>query len=65
MKPAVWAFLASLLGLTYYRIGNPQIHAFPSTDGTMVIKLSLSRAPGFVAYFRTGGKRELESGEAG
>ena len=63
MRPAFLALLASLLGLGVFKVGVPQIQAFPSTDGTMVLKLSLSRAPGFVAYLRTGGKRQLGAGE--
>ncbi len=58
------ALLLSLLGVSaaYRRLGTPVVRAYPSPDGTMVIKLTLSRAPNFVAYLRSGGNRQLSSG---
>ncbi len=56
--------LASLLGLAYYKVGAPQVDAYPAPDGRMVIKVSLSRAPGFVAYLRTSGKGKLGAGKS-
>ncbi|MDQ3856281.1 MAG: hypothetical protein M3281_07810 [Chloroflexota bacterium] len=63
MRPAfIVALLTALGGLTYYKLGTPSVHAYPSPDGTMVVKLTLSRAPWFVAYFRASGSRKLGSG---
>ena len=66
MRPTWVALLLSLLGLgaTYYTVGSPVVRAYPSADGTMVVKLTLSRAPNFVAYLRTGGTRQLDAGGA-
>lgn len=63
MKSPLLAALLTVLGsLTYYKVGTPVVRAYPSSDGTMVVKLTLSRMPGFVAYFRTSGGRALGSG---
>lgn len=60
---ALWAaLLISLLGGAAYRFGTPVLRGYPAPDGTMVFKLTLTRAPGFVAYLHSGGKKELESG---
>ncbi len=64
MRPGLVLLLASLLGLAYYKVGAPQVDAYPAPDGRMVIKLSLSRAPGFVAYLRTSGKGKLGAGKS-
>ncbi len=63
MRPGLMALIASLLGLAYYKVGAPQFHAYPAPDGRMVIRLSLSRAPGFVAYLRTSSRKEIGTGE--
>lgn len=61
MRPALATALAALFGgLTYYVIGKPVVRAYPAPDGTMVVRLTLSRLPGFVAYFRTSGGHALE-----
>jgi hypothetical protein len=62
MKAAAWLALlcSTLLGAVLIKIGAPVIRTYPSTDGSMVVKLSLSKAPGFVAYLRTGGSRVLQ-----
>ncbi len=64
MKPTAWlAVLCSMLfGAAFLKVGSPVIQTYPSTDGSMVVKLSLSKAPGFVAYLRTGGDPALQSG---
>ncbi len=64
MKAAAWlAILCStLLGAAIFKVGAPVIRTYPSTDGSMVVKLSLSKVPGFVAYLRTGGGPALQSG---
>ncbi len=60
---AAWAvLLISLAGAAAYKLGTPVVRAYPAPDGTMVIKLTLSRAPGFVAYLRSGGHKEIEGG---
>ena len=55
MRPVLLAVIGALVGITYYRIGAPSVKAYPSADGAMVLKVTLSRAPGFVAYLRTSG----------
>ena len=62
MRGALVAAVVSVLGgVLYYLIGTPVIRSYPSPDGTMVVKLTLSRTPGFVAYFRTSRGRGLLS----
>lgn len=63
MRPAWIAVLLSLLGVAYLRVGTPSVRAYPSPDGTMVLKLTLSRAPNFVAYVRSGGRAALRDGD--
>ena len=63
MRPAWIAVLLSVLGATYLKVGVPSVRAYPSPDGTMVLKLTLSRAPNFVAYLRSGSRRGLQAGE--
>lgn len=64
MKAGAWVAVlcSTLLGAAIFKIGAPVIRTYPSTDGSMVVKLSLSKAPGFVAYLRTGGGPALQSG---
>lgn len=65
MRPGWLALLLSIsgLGAVFLKLGTPVVRAYPSPDGTMVIKLTLSRTPGFVAYLRSGaGNRRLGSG---
>ncbi len=66
MKSAAWlaVLCSTLLGAAIFKIGAPVIRTYPSTDGSMVDKLSLSKTPGFVAYLRTGGGPALQSGSA-
>ena len=64
MRPVLLAVIGALIGLTYYRVGTPSIKAYPSADGALVLKLTLSRAPGFVAYLRTSDARALGPGKA-
>lgn len=63
MRPAWIAVLLSLLGVAYLKVGTPSVRAYPSPDGTMVLKLTLSRAPNFVAYVRSGGRAVLHAGD--
>lgn len=62
MKAAAWlaVLCSTLLGAAIFKIGAPVIRTYPSTDGSMVVKFSLSKAPGFVAYLRTGGSPALQ-----
>ncbi|MBA2362196.1 MAG: hypothetical protein H0V86_01535 [Chloroflexia bacterium] len=64
MRSSAWLAVlgSSLLGAAIFKVGTPVVRTYPSTDGSMVIKFSLSKAPGFVAYLRTGGGRSLQSG---
>lgn len=63
MRAAALAVVASLIGgAAYYKVGTPVVRAYPSADGTMVVKLTLSRFPGFVAYLRTSGAPMLGRG---
>ncbi len=59
---ATAAIISAVGGLLDYRVGTPQVRAYPAPDGTMVVKLTLSRAPGFVAYLRAPGGRMLGAG---
>ncbi len=62
MKSVVLALMGALVGGAYYKLGTPSLQAYPAPDGATVMKLSFSRAPWFVAYFRTP-KRALGAGE--
>ncbi len=62
MKALFVALFLTAFGGAFYKLGTPSVRTYPAPDGTMVVRLTLSRAPWFVAYFRTGARRALPGG---
>lgn len=58
MKLSRLLFMA-LVGAAWAKFGRPQVSAFPSSDGNLVLKVTLTRTPGFVAYVNTGRARQV------
>lgn len=51
--------LLALIGAAWARFGRPQVSAFPSSDGNLVLKVTLTKTPGFVAYLNTGPAKQV------